>query len=233
MANKIEVMGILLDNDSMPEVIERTEHYLQEEIFRTIESVSMEMLLAAQKDEQLQEALKSLDLALVGEKEILTVVSSTEKGETDAQKSAEVEENEFFFEFLKIIEQNGKNVFLLGETTEKLTEFETLLTEHFPELLLAGKYAADSCNGDWEAVVNDMNSATPDVILSILSSPLQEHFLWQNKGKINANIWYGVGGLVARMHKSRIFSFFQGKFQMNRLKDGIHKYEALKGGKED
>lgn len=233
MIEKVKVMGIELDNDTVNGALGRAELYLEEGMLHTIESVSMEMLLAAQRDEELEQTLKSLDIALIGEKEILVVVDDEGTGESNKQKITEIEENDFFFEFFKRIEQGGKSVFLLGETTEKIADYETLLTEHFPEISIVGKYATESCNGDWEAVVNDMNSTTPDVILSVLKSPGQEHFLWENKGKISANIWYGLGDFSLKEHKSRIYSFLQGKLQMNRLKDGIHKYEAAKGRDEN
>lgn len=48
--------------------------------------------------------------------------------------------------------------------------------------------------GDLEAVINDMNATTPDVIISVLPSPMQEQFLFEHRDKMNANIWYGIGG---------------------------------------
>lgn len=232
MVNKVEVMGIGLYNDTLREAVEQAQSYLSEGVLHTIENISMEMLLDAQKDKELAQVLKTLHMALIGEKEILSVVS--DKGGTDlnVQKIAEIEENDFFFELFKRIEQGGKNVFLLGETEEKLANCRARLTERFPQIVIAGEYALDNCNGDWEAVVNHMNSTTPDVILSVLKSPMQEHFLWQNKEKINANIWYGLGE-IGKRGRPRIYSFLQGKLLMNRLKDGIHKYEAAKGREED
>ena len=34
---------------------------------------------------------------------------------------------------------------------------------------------------------------TPDVIFSVLPSPYQEHFLEDNRGKLSARVWYGLG----------------------------------------
>ncbi len=232
MVNKVEVMGIGLYYNTVGEAVEQAQRYLSEGVLHTIENVSMEMLLDAQKDKELAQILRSLHMALIGEKEILSVVNGEGIGDLNVQKMAEIKENDFFFELFKRIEQGGKNVFLLGETKEKLANCEALLLDHFPQIQIAGKYPVDNCNGDWEAVVNHMNSTTPDVILSVLKSPMQEHFLWENKEKINANIWYGLGE-ISKKGKPRIYSFLQGKLLMTRLKDGIHKYEAAKGREED
>ena len=84
----------------------------------------------------------------------------------------------------------------------------------------------ENCIGDLEAVINDMNATTPDVILSVLPSPQQEHFLMAHKDKMNANIWYGAGesSLQKKKHRS-IGSILQSKMHLERLKNSIDKYE--------
>lgn len=42
-------------------------------------------------------------------------------------------------------------------------------------------------------MVNEINALTPDMILSVLPSPDQEHFLMENCEKLSAGLWYGIG----------------------------------------
>ena len=39
----------------------------------------------------------------------------------------------------------------------------------------------------------EINALTPDMILSVLPSPDQEHFLMENCEKLSAGLWYGIG----------------------------------------
>ena len=122
------------------------------------------------------------------------------------QRIRETEENDFYFEFFKRIERNKKSVFLLGDTQEKIDSLKAELTEDYPKLIFAGEYAVETCVGDLEAVINDMNATTTDVIISVLPSPMQEQFLYEHRDKMNANIWYGIGGIPVHKKKHGTFS---------------------------
>ena len=95
-----------------------------------------------------------------------------------------------------------------------------------PKLVLAGAAATENCVGDLEGVINEMNAATPDVIISIIPSPGQEHFLVEHRDKINANLWYGIGGFEVHRKRSRIKGFFWNLIHRVRLKNSIEKYES-------
>ena len=96
----------------------------------------------------------------------------------------------------------------------------------YPKLVLAGAAATENCVGDLEGVINEMNAATPDVIISIIPSPGQEHFLVEHRDKINANLWYGIGGFEVHRKRSRIKGFFWNLIHRVRLKNSIEKYES-------
>ena len=70
------------------------------------------------------------------------------------------------------------NLFYYWRDTGAVDEFTQELREEYPKLVLAGAAATENCVGDLEGVINEMNAATPDVIISIIPSPGQEHFLW-------------------------------------------------------
>lgn len=216
-------MGIKLDNYTVREAIRQVEAGLDRNILYTIEQVSMQMLLDAQKDSVLKETLDALHLTIIGEKEILQAV-----GGADLQKVREIEGKDFLCEFLKMTERNKKSIFLLGKTEADINEMKETLLVGFPGLEIAGEYATDQCTGDLEAVINDMNAMTPDVILSLIPSPEQEYFFREHKEKINANIWYGLGTSDIRRKKRGLKGFWLGRLQMNRLKSSMNKYKKNK-----
>lgn len=221
MIKKINILGIQLDNHTVREAIRQVETYLSNDMLNTIEKVSMKMLLAAETDPVVREAISTMDLTVIGEEEIIKAA-----GEATMQRVQETKANDFGYEFFKRVERNKKSLFLLGETEKKLVQIKEELQKTFPKLVFAGEYALEKCVGDLEAVINDMNVTTPDVILSVLPSPQQEHFLMDHKDKMNANIWYGIGeaGIQKKKHRS-IGSIFQSRMHMERLKNSINKYE--------
>ncbi len=212
-------MGILLDDYTVREALHQIESFSDDNVLRSIESISMQMLMEAEQDEELRNAISSLDLAIVGQKEILEVA-----GVGTMQRIKETEENDFFYEFLKRLERNHKRLFLLGETEEKNNRIKEKLIEQYPQLSIVGEYALENCIGDQAAVINEMNAATPDLVLSALPSPTQEHFFWEHKDKINARIWYGVGD-VEIDGRTGVKKMVTSLLHRGRLKSSIEKYE--------
>ena len=87
-----------------------------------------------------------------------------------------------------------------------------------------GETALEAWDGAMDAVVNEINASTPDVVISILPSPMQEHFLLENKDKLSANLWYGMGTMEFSDTKKGILSVLQGLIRKNKLKKRIHSY---------
>lgn len=220
MIKKIEIMGIELDNYTVREAVMQVETYLSDDILNTIESVSMHMLIEAESDLVVRGVLSSLDLAVIGEKEIIQAA-----GVETMQRMQETEENDFTYEFFKRIERNKRSVFLLGEEEHRLAAVKRELKGAFPKLVFAGEYALENCVGDFEAVINEMNAMTPDVIVSILSTPLQEHFFAEHRDKMSASIWYGMGEFGVHGRKNGIGSFFRNRLHLGKLKNSMRKYQ--------
>ena len=188
MIKKIEILGIQLDNYTVQEAMLQVEVYLNNTVMNTIEDISMEMLVLAGEDESLKECIEHLDLAIVSDKEILKAA-----GVNSVQRIRETAEQQFFKEFMKRIIRNSKTVYLFGETTQQVAQLEEFLRRDYERLQIVGSFSVEACVGDFDGVVNEINIASPDVIFSILSTPQQEYFLMENKGKMNAKIWYGLG----------------------------------------
>ena len=56
-----------------------------------------------------------------------------------------------------------------------------------------GSFPVEACAGDLDTMVNEINGATPDIVISALESPAEEEFLVSHKDKIGTSIWYGIG----------------------------------------
>lgn len=220
MIKKIIILGVELDNYTVREAIMQVETCLDNQVLNTIESVSMQMLIDSENDPVLKEVISSLDLAVIGEKEILQAA-----GVTSIQRIRETEENGFFHEFFKRMERNKKTLYLLGETEDMIGQLKQALLEDFPKLTVAGEYALENCIGDQENVINEMNAATPDVVVSILPSPVQEYFIRDHKDKMDAMIWYGVGELGIHRKKRGFWAIFRSIIHRGKLKSSMVKYK--------
>ena len=212
MIKKVDILGIQLDNYTVREAIMCVERYLSNNVLNTIESISLQMLIDSETNPVLKEVMSSLDLAIIGEKEIIQAA-----GLESMQRIRETEENDFYFEFFKRIERNKKSVFLLGDTQEKIDSLKAELAEDYPKLIFAGEYAVETCVGDLEAVIN--------VIISVLPSPMQEQFLYEHRDKMNANIWYGIGGVPVHKKKHGVLARLKSIIHRGKLVNSMNKYD--------
>ncbi len=231
MSKKLAILGMELDNYTVREAMLKVEVYLNSAVMNTVETVSMETLVAAQADEELKACLESLDLAVIQDTEILEAA-----GEGSPQRMRETAEREFQREFLKCASRNNRTVYLLGDTSDQVDALREFLGiggarrsgSHLPagRIKVAGSYALADCEGDYDKVSNEINSAGADIILSVVPSPVQERFLAENKEKLNAKIWYGMGDSYAVGADSLgLFGLARRLFQKIRMKSMMLRYE--------
>ena len=220
MLKKIDILGIEVDNYTVREAMMQVENYLDNTVMNTIETIDMKMLELAGRDETVRACIEQLDLAVIGEKEILIAADVH-----SSQRLSETINHDFFREFIKRIIRNHKRVFLLAETIAQEEQLEHFLVGKYEQIEVAGHCAIEEKSNDFESVVNEINSASADVIFSILPSPLQEQFLTENKSKLDVKIWYGLSSDYApRSRISRISQIAGRLIHKKKLQSKLHKY---------
>ncbi|MCR4955751.1 MAG: WecB/TagA/CpsF family glycosyltransferase [Lachnospiraceae bacterium] len=186
MIKKIEVMNIELDNYSTREAMLLVETFLNNTVLNVIEEVSMRLLVDAKEDGELQESIRSFDLAIPGDREILV-----EAGYDNSPQINDVDNDNFFHEFAKRVIRNKKSVFLLGQTEEDVEKLQEYLKGDYERMNIIGMSYLDKYQDDL-GIINEINIAAPDVILSVIPSPGQERFIAEQKQRLHAKLWYGM-----------------------------------------
>lgn len=188
MENKLNILGVLIDNYLASDIKSLIDEYLDNDCMNTISVIQASTLLKAVEDEEFKNNIEQMDLSVVNDSEILEVA-----GVEDEQILREASDKEFIFQFFKNVISREKTIYILGEKEQEVDKYMKLITKRYIGLNFAGKYAINGYNGDWDSIVNEINSVSPDVILSILPSPFQEKFVIANKNKISAKVWIGMG----------------------------------------
>jgi N-acetylglucosaminyldiphosphoundecaprenol N-acetyl-beta-D-mannosaminyltransferase len=179
----------------------------------------MDTLMMAETDEVIREALETVEFTVVAEAGILDAV-----GASSYQRRREIENRDFFSEMMKRIERNHKTLFLIGEEAAQTQEVRSLIEELYPRCSIIGTEALEECAGATDNIVNLVNSLAPDVILSILPSPKQEHFLMQYRGKLSAALWYGIGGRPLQEQKSRFRDVLRNLIRVRKFEKQVNQY---------
>lgn len=188
MVKKIDILGMQVDNYTVRESLLRLDTYMCNTALNVIETVTMKQLMAAGENPVIRECLEQADLCVIGEREILS-----ETGNATMQRVREVREQDFMRELIKRVVRNQKRVFLIAMTGTELENMQEFFKGINAKFNVAGSYAMEACAGDTDAIVNEINGATPDMIISALESPVEEEFVLTHREKMGAGVWYGIG----------------------------------------
>lgn len=201
MIKEITVAGIKLNSYTALENLTRIGNNLDNHVFTTVEEVYMRTLLLAKEDETVKEVVEALDVTVIAENGVWDAV-----GENTSLRRREIERREFFFQLMRILERNKYSIFVLGEDSQEIAQTCEYIAEEFPRLNVAGMAALAEYSGAEEDIINDINTIAPDVIISVLSSPIQEHFLASHKAMLSTRLWYGIGSgkIVRQKHSLKI-----------------------------
>lgn len=189
MRVKTDVLGVLYDNVTMQEALERGRALLEADAPAYCVTPNAEMAYEALHDEAFRAVLNGAALVLpdgagvvLGAKILKTPLK---------QKVAGIE---FAQNLLPILEETGKRLFLLG-SKPGVAELaaEKMLQKH-PKLCVCGTmdgYFKD----DGEAVAR-INDARADVVFVCLGAPKQEYFMQKHAPELNVHLMIGLGGTL-------------------------------------
>ena len=189
MRVKTDVLGVLYDNVTMQEALERGRALLEADAPAYCVTPNAEMAYEALHDEAFRAVLNGAALVLpdgagvvLGAKILKTPLK---------QKVAGIE---FAQNLLPILEETGKRLFLLG-SKPGVAELaaEKMLQKH-PKLCVCGTmdgYFKD----DGEAVAR-INEARADVVFVGLGAPKQEYFMQKHAPELNVHLMIGLGGTL-------------------------------------
>lgn len=224
MSKKIDVLGLHIDNYTVREAMLKIEGSLDNTAINTVQILSMRMLMMTSENGKLKEYIEQLDTGIIGDREILSAV-----GVNNGFRLKETVENDFLEEFFKKLMRRNKTIYILAETAGDVEKFSAYIRDFYERLEILGAYALETAPGNYDAVVNDVNIAAPDVIVSLLSPPYLEDFILPNKNKLNVRIWFGIGNdFAARIQRVGVGAFVKRLLYRGIFHRRISKYNSGK-----
>lgn len=221
MVKKIRLLGMEIDNFTLREEIRKSESFYDKQELNIIRTVSVKMLNMAAEDQIVRDGIVQADLVVVSDREILTEV-----GIYSAQRLREASERQFMREFLRERIHCKSSFFLVARSQTDLIAFLEFLKTEYENMRIVGTYVLDMCGNEYDMMINEINAAAPDIILSVLDSPQEDAFLMQEKSKISARVWYSLGNDFKETQKKTSFlCWFQQLIHKGRFKNAIHNYE--------
>ncbi len=183
----ISILGISLVDIGLREAMRKTDVFFRNGAMNTISYISTKKLVQASEDPKQKLWLEALDMTICEDVDILNAA-----GITSWNRIKEVEENEYFKEFLKRVARNHFETYLLADTAENLERLEEELRTMQSNLSICGRGAVEQYSVNKDSLINDINEIAPMVIISRLPYPDDIHMMYENRMLINSEAWISL-----------------------------------------
>lgn len=224
MRASVKIMNIEVDMIGNDVLMKKAEEYLDDAGLNVILFASTKMLERAVEDEQYREWLGKADLFLPGERALLAMhhVDVLEAGDMVVScRSMEL--------MLEAMKDTDKTLFIIAENTEMAGNLRRYSRKWCPGLKVVGTYAYEETVED-AAVINEINSHTPDMLLVDLPVGLQEEWLHEHSATLNARLCIAVGGVSDMMLAfQKEIPGWVGKLHLNWLYRRLFREGSVKG----
>ena len=188
MSDRINILDIDIDNFTAKESMKRFVSSRQSEPISVIEMVTADSLMQMDEAPGLKTCVSYFDLVLAAD---TTILESADIA--DAKNLRETQERVFLKMLFRYINRHHKRVYLLVESESEGETLLNYLERYCKGAQIGGLAKVSALDRADDMIVNAINGADIDCVISSMSSPLQEDFVTKNKSTLNANVWLGLG----------------------------------------
>ncbi len=204
MSEKVEIVGIGINNITMNEGCDIIKDFLYSDSLNMIFTPNSEILHDAVRNKELEKMLN--DAQLVIPDGIGVVIASKFYGEPLKERVAGID---LMRKLIELAHKENKNLYLLATTQEVIEEAGKKLKEQYEGLNIVCTRNGYFDEAEEEQIIEDINNKNTDILLVGLGSPKQERFIYKNRHKLNAKIAIGIGGsldiVAGRLKRAPVF----------------------------
>ncbi len=188
-ADRIEVLGTLVDNLTMQETVDAVETYVQEKKFLHLMGVNADKINTLQTDERLKNIVNSCGIINA---DGVSVVWASKKLKCPLKER--VAGIDLMLELLKRAEEKDYSVYLLGAKQHIVEETVNVIRRDYPFLKIAGFHNGYFKKEEWPDIAKLVEESGADFVFVGITSPMKEYLIeYFEEQKMN-KVFMGVGG---------------------------------------
>lgn len=187
MSEKIDVLGIRLDEYTAKDAMKRITEFIKEEVVSLVEVVTVEAVMRMMENASGEKEICTMDMILPGDRAIL------EAAEVEDEKLLREAENREFEKLLfQYLHKNSKGVFLLADTVDEAESLKMHIQKEYKWIRIVGTMEVPEGTASDDMIINTINGAEAECIIASVRSDRQEAFICRCKNILNVKLWVGI-----------------------------------------
>lgn len=193
--DKIQFLNTSVNNCTMDGCVCEIERLIAEDKKSYVVPVNVDVIVKAEKDENLKKIIDSADIVLVDGKPLIWIAKKYKKPITE-----KVSGSDLVPKLCERAEIKGYSVFILGGKNGVADAAKHNLEQKFPDIKIIDTYSPqfgfEKNAEELKNIIDRINAANPDILLVCLGCPKQERFIYDNMDKYSAKVSICAGATV-------------------------------------
>ena len=222
MAERVNILGVAVDAVTMPEAVAAVEYYMDARAGVTVATANAEMIMRATKDAALRDVLAAA--ALVVPDGAGTVWAARHLGHAMPERVAGYD---LVQELLRRAPATHRRVYFFGAAPGVAEKAKAKAEQLYPGIKIVGVRDGFFSEDMNDAIISDIRTARPDLLLVALGVPKQEKWIHEHLAALGVPVAIGVGGTLdvmagvmkrapRWMQKAKLEWLFRGMLQPKR-----------------
>ena len=191
MREKLKILGVEVDNITVDEAGEITKELIENsnKSCELIVAPNVEFIMAAQKDKEFFDILKSAKLATpdsVG----VEIAGKIQKKPLKQRIPGQA----YFRKVLECGEKEGWTFYLLGGKGDTVNRAIENIKKIYPKVNIVGSHEGFFKEDSEEYVINEINKLQPNVLFVAMGAPRQEKWIYEHRNELKVDVAAGQGG---------------------------------------
>jgi N-acetylglucosaminyldiphosphoundecaprenol N-acetyl-beta-D-mannosaminyltransferase len=186
---KIELFDCPVDSLNLDQTISRIESIIRRRETRRHSALNAAKIVRMRKDDKLRQIVTASDMVSADGQSV--VWASRLLGKPLPERVTGID---LMQRLLRLAQERGYGVYLLGATEEVLLRLRERLIREYPGLNLVGCRNGYFSGLDEDNIIEEINAAHPDILFVGISTPKKEYFLGKYQAKLRVSFCMGVGG---------------------------------------
>lgn len=189
MRKTVNIMGISIDKVTMGEALDRLKEFLGEDGVHTIFTPNAEILMDGLMDPNLGDVLRKSDMLVPDGAGVVLAAKILGTPLPEKVPGFDLLKNSF-----SLNRDVPTSYYFFGGKPGIAREAAVKVEEAYPGAHIVGSRDGYFKPEDEESIIQQINSAGPDILAVALGAPKQEKWIHANKDRLKVKVCIGVGG---------------------------------------